>query len=379
MRTIRFIIRKEFQQLRRDRRLLPIIFISPVLQLALLGYAANMDVKDVPLAICDQDRSVESRRLVTSFLQSGSYVESVHPPDAAAAERSIEAGTSSLALVIPPGFGRDLSGSRAAPVQLLADGSDSQAAAIGLTYATLIVSRAQAGRAAQRLSALDPAVLRRIKAVQVEPAFRVLYNPTLASRNFMVPGVLAMILMIITTVLTSQAIVKEKELGTLEQLIVTPITPRQLIIGKLAPFVLISLVIITVVMAASFLLFGLAVRGSLLVLYALSLVFMASSLGIGLFVSTIARSQQQAMMFSMFFFMMPMLILSGFVFPIESMPPVIQAVTYVFPLRWYFVIVRGLFLKGVSLPELWRETAALAAIGFVVITASALRFRKRLE
>ncbi|HVO40747.1 MAG TPA: ABC transporter permease [Spirochaetia bacterium] len=379
MRTIRFIIRKEFQQLRRDRRLLPIILISPVLQMALLGYAANMDVKDVPLAVCDQDHSVESRQLITSFLQSGSYVASARPADAAAAERSIEEGKSSLALVIPPGFGRDLSGSRAAPVQLLADGSDSQAAAIGLTYATLIVSRAQAGRAAQRLSSLDPAVLRRIKAVQVEPAVRVLYNPTLASRNFMVPGVLAMILMIITMVLTSQAIVKEKELGTLEQLIVTPITPRQLIIGKLTPFVLISLVIITVVLAASLALFGLAVRGSLLVLYALSLLFMASSLGIGLFVSTIARSQQQAMMFSMFFFMMPMLILSGFVFPIESMPPVIQAVTYVFPLRYYFVIIRGLFLKGVSLLELWRETAALAVIGIVVITASVLRFRKRLE
>jgi ABC-2 type transport system permease protein len=188
-----------------------------------------------------------------------------------------------------------------------------------------------------------------------------------------------MILMIITMVLTSQAIVKEKEVGTLEQLIVTPITPRQLIIGKLAPFVLISLVIITVVLVASLLLFGLAVRGSLLVLYALSLLFMLSTLGIGLFISTIARSQQQAMMIAMFFFMMPMIILSGFVFPIESMPPLIQAVTYIFPLRYYFVIIRGLFLKGVSLPELWRESAALAGIGLVVIAGSVLRFRKRLE
>ena len=185
--------------------------------------------------------------------------------------------------------------------------------------------------------------------------------------------------MIITTVLTSLAIVKEKELGTLEQLIVTPITPGQLIIGKLAPFVIISVVIITVILFASLLLFGLAVRGSLLVLYALSLLFMMTSLGIGLFVSTIARSQQQAMMIAMFFFMMPMLILSGFVFPIESMPPVIQAVTYIFPLRYYFVIIRGLFLKGVGLAELWRETAALAGLGVVIIAASVLRFRKRLE
>ncbi len=297
----------------------------------------------------------------------------------ASAEKSIEEGKSSLALVIPPGFGRELAGTKTAPLQLLADGSDSQSAAIGLTYATLIVSRAQTARAAKRLSSLDPRVLRQIKAVQVDPVVRVLYNPTLASRNFMVPGVLAMILMIITTILTSLAIVKEKELGTLEQLIVTPITPRQLVIGKLAPFVIISLVIITVVLVASFLLFGIGVRGSLLVLYALSLLFMLSSLGIGLFVSTIARTQQQAMMISMFFFMMPMLILSGFVFPIESMPPVIQAVTYIFPLRYYFVIIRGLFLKGVSFAELWRETAALAVIGVVVIAGSMLRFRKRLE
>jgi len=379
MRTILFIIRKEFQQLFRDRRLLPMILLSPVLQIALLGYAANMDVRDIPLAICDQDHSVESRALVTSFLRSGSYVASAYLPDAASAERSIEAGKSSLALVIPPGFGKSLNGERTAPLQLLADGSDSQSAAIGLTYATLIVSRAQAARASARLSRLDPRVLRRIHAVKVDPSVRVLYNPTLASRNFMVPGVLALILMIITTVLTSLAIVKEKELGTLEQLIVTPITPGQLIIGKLAPFVIISVVIITVILVASLLLFGLGVRGSLLVMYALSLLFMMSSLGIGLFVSTIARSQQQAMMISMFFFMMPMLILSGFVFPIESMPPVIQAITYLFPLRYYFVIIRGLFLKGVGLAELWREAAALAGIGVAIIALSVLRFRKRLE
>jgi ABC-2 type transport system permease protein len=350
-----------------------------VLQIILLGYAANMDVKDIPLAVCDQDRSVESRELVNGFLQSGSFVAAGYLPDAASAERSIESGKSSLALVIPPGFGKSLNGLRTAPVQLLADGSETQSAAIGLTYATFIVSRAQSARAAARLSGLDPRLLRLVRAVQVDPAVRVLYNPTLASRNFMVPGVLALILMIITTVLTSLAIVKEKELGTLEQLIVTPITSGQLIIGKLAPFVIISVVIVTIILFASLLLFGMAVRGSLLVLYALSLLFMMTSLGIGLFVSTIARSQQQAMMISMFFFMMPMLILSGFVFPIESMPPVIQAVTCIFPLRYYFVIIRGLFLKGVGLAELWRETAALAGIGVAIIALSVLRFRKRLE
>jgi len=188
-----------------------------------------------------------------------------------------------------------------------------------------------------------------------------------------------MVLMIITTVLTSLSIVKEKERGTLEQLIVTPVTPRQLIVGKLAPFVLISLVVITLVLAAALALFGLSVRGSLLVLYVLSLLFMLTTLGAGLFISTISRTQQQAMMIAMFFFILPMVILSGFVFPIESMPVVIQAVTYVFPLRWYFVIIRGLFLKGIGFPELWKESLALGVIGLAAILGSALRFRKRLE
>jgi ABC-2 type transport system permease protein len=374
MRTIGFIIRKEFQQLFRDRRLLPLIFISPVLQIILLGYAANMDVKDIPMAICDQDRTVQSRELVEHFLRSGSYVASRRVPDAAAAEQSIENGTSSLALVIPPGFGRSQAAGRRSSVQLMADGSESQSAAIGLTYATLIISRSFAASGAAQAAAGLP-----VRAVQVQPTVRVLYNPTLSSRNFMVPGVLAMVLMIITTVLTSLSIVKEKEKGTLEQLIVTPITPGQLIIGKLAPFVIISLVVITLVLAASLVLFGLSVRGSLLVLYGLSLLFMLTTLGLGLFISTISRSQQQAMMIAVFFFIMPMVILSGFVFPIESMPGVIQAVTFVFPLRWYFVIIRGLFLKGVGLAELWKESAALAGIGLVVIAGSVLRFRKRLE
>lgn len=379
MRTILFIIRKEFHQIFRDKRLLPLIFLSPVLQIVLLGYAANMDVKDIRMAICDQDKSVESRELVAGFLHSGSFVVSAYLPDARAAQHSIEEGASSLALVIPPGFGRRLASSRTAPLQLLADGSESQSAAIGLTYSSLVVNSTQMKRVTERLASLDPRLLQAVRRVQVEPAIRVLYNPTLASRNFMVPGVLGMILMIITTVLTSLSVVKEKELGTLEQLIVTPITPGQLIIGKLAPFALLSVVLITLVLFSALLLFGLAVRGSLLVLYLLSLLFMLTSLGLGLFVSTVARTQQQAMMISVFFFIMPMVILSGFAFPIENMPPVIQAVTYLFPLRYYFVIIRGLFLKGVSLGELWREAGALLVIGTVIIVASVLRFRKRLE
>jgi ABC-2 type transport system permease protein len=362
MRTIGFIIRKEFQQLFRDPRMLALLFISPIVQIVLLGYAADMDVQDIPLAICDQDRTVESRLLVEGFLRSGSFAAGGYFPDAKSAEESIALGKTSLALIIPPGM---------ASLQLLADGSESQSAAIGLTHAALIVNAVFARQAG--------AGLPKIRMVRVEPKIRVLYNPTLASRNFMVPGVLAMILMVVTMVLTSISIVKEKELGTLEQLIVTPITPRQLIVGKLAPFAILSVAIITLVLGASLFLFGITVRGSLLVLYVLSLLFMLTTLGLGLFISTIARSQQQAMMIAVFFFIMPMVILSGFVFPIENMPPAIRAVTYIFPLRYYFVIIRALFLKGSSLSELWRECAALLGIGVAVITASVLRFHKRLE
>ncbi|HET6449716.1 MAG TPA: ABC transporter permease [Spirochaetia bacterium] len=379
MSTLGHVIRKEFQQLRRDRRMLPLIFVAPVLQLMLFGYAANLDVNDIPISVCDQDHTVESRQLVDAFVDSGSFVIHDHALDARAAEAGVERGTSSLALIIPPGYGRSQSAGKSSPVQLLVDGSESQSAAIGLTYATLIVSRDAAAAAGRRLQAMGSAALRRVRAVQVQPAVRVLYNPTLASRNFMVPGVLAMVLMIITTVLTSLSIVKEKERGTLEQLIVTPLSTRQLIVGKLAPFVLISLVEMSFVLAATLALFGLAVRGDLAALYVLSLLFMLTTLGAGLFISTIARTQQQAMMMAVFFFIMPMIILSGFVFPIESMPPLIQVITYAFPLRWYFVIIRGLFLKGIGFAQLWREAVALAVIGVVVLAGAALRFRKRLE
>ncbi len=379
MRTIGFIIRKEFQQLFRDRRMLALLFISPIVQIVLLGYAANMDVRDMPLAVCDQDRTVESRLLVEGFLRSGSFAAGGSFEDAAAAEQCIALGGASVALVIPPGYGKSVSGGRSASLQLLADGSESQSAAIGLTHAALIVSAVFTRQTGNALSSMEPGTLARIRLVSVEPKIRVLYNPTLASRNFMVPGVLAMILMVVTIVLTSVSIVKEKELGTLEQLNVTPITPGQLIAGKLAPFAVLSILIISLVLGASLALFGIAVRGSILVLYALSLLFMLTTLGLGLFISTIAGSQQQAMMLAIFFFILPMVILSGFVFPIESMPPVIGAVTYIFPLRYYFIIIRALFLKGARLSELWRESAALLGIGVAVITASVLRFHKRLK
>jgi ABC-2 type transport system permease protein len=364
MAGLRPLIRKEFQQLRRDRRLLPIVFIAPVLQLLILGYAANLDVRDIPTVLCDLDNSRQSRELAAAFFNSGYFTLRAGVTTPAAAERAIDRGRAAMALMIPRGFGAGAAAGRPAPLQVIADGSRSYATIIGLNYAAMIVERFTVR-------------LRAGPVFSVET--RIWYNPELESRNFLVPGILALLLMVMTMLLTSLAIVKEKETGTLEQLIVTPLSSRQLLLGKLLPFALLGFVDVLLVLAAAYLLFGIAVSGSLLLLLALSAVFLLTTLGLGLLISTVSRNQQQAMMTAVFFVMLPMVFLSGFVFPIENMPASIQALTYLLPLRYYFVIVRGLFLKGVGLRELWPEALALLVFGIAIFGISALRFRKRLE
>jgi ABC-2 type transport system permease protein len=366
-------VRKEFLQLRRDRRMLPILFISPLFQLLVLGYAANLDVRNIALCVYDGDRSAQSRALAAQFTNSGYFTLTRYAESRQDAERSLADGAASVALVFPPGFGDDIKRGVSAHLQLMADGSESNSAVIGMNYASLIVARY--GQRAALVRAGPPAGAE--PQVRVIP--RVWYNPELRSRNFMIPGVLALILMVMTIILTSLSIVKEKERGTMEQLVVTPLRPVELIVGKLTPFVAISFVLVTIVVAASLLIFGIRVKGSLFLLYLLSAEFLLTTLGLGMFVSTIARTQQQAMMFSIFFILFPMIILSGFVFPIENMPPAIQVITYLLPLRYYFVIIRGLFLKGTGLAVLWKEALALLGFGLVIISVSILRFRKRLE
>jgi ABC-2 type transport system permease protein len=355
---------KELRQLRRDRRFLAMLIVSPVIQLVLLGYAANLDVRQIPTVVADFDRTAESRALTSRLTASGFFEYAGSVPTLTGAERALEQGRAWLALVVPRGYGRDVAASRPAAVQLLVDGSDSSAATVGVNTASQAV--ASEGR---RLAAAAP-------ALDVRP--RVWYNPELRSSHFMVPGMLGLLLMLVTLVLTALAIVKEKERGTMEQLAVTPLSPAALILGKLIPFVMIGLVDVLLVVAAATAVFGLPVRGSLVLLLALSLLFILTSLGLGLFVSTLAQTQQQAMMMAVFFFMVPMVFLSGFVFPVENMPKPIQGVTYLMPLRYYFTIVRGLFLKGVGPAELADEAAALAVSGAVVFGLAVLRFRKRL-
>ncbi len=375
MKAILSILRKEFIQLRRDPKLFPILFISPILQIILLGYAANLDVKNIPSVICDLDRSAASRAFLDDFVNSGYFSAAARVGRLDEIDAPLDRGAAAMAFVIPRGFGDSLAAGRQATVMIVVDGSESQSASIGVNYATMIASRYT-----QKiiLDAFARAPGRGLEPVLVNPEIRVWYNPDLKSRNFMIPGVLGLILMITTTTLASLGIVREREAGTMEQLIVTPIRPHQLIVGKLLPFVLIGLIDAIFVLALSRLWFGVPLRGSAPLLLALCLAFMLNTLGTGLFISTISRTQQQAMLTSMFF-IMPQMMLSGFVFPIENMPLFFQHVTTIIPLRYFLIVIRGIMLKGTGWAELWPQAMGLVALGALILGLSVARFQKKLD
>ena len=363
MNKILQVIRKEYLQLRRDPRLLPIIFLSPIAQLFVLGYAANLDVRNIPAVVCDLDGSAASRGFLARFENSGYFHIKGSVANPQDIDRWLDHSLASIAVILPGRFGSDLEAGKTVQVQVVTDGAESQSAIIGFGYASMIVaeySRDVLVRALSRSGVTIP-------AAGLVHQTRVWYNPDLKSRNFFVPGVLSTLLMIMTMLLTSQAIVKEKETGTMEQLIVTPLRPWQLIAGKLLPFLLIGLIDIALVVIVATFWFRVPVKGSLPLLFGLSLIFMMTTLGLGLFISTISRNQQQAMMISSFF-MMPQILLSGFIFPLENMPAVIQAVSVIIPMRYFLVIIRGLFLKGIGLETLWDEAAALLIFGVAILT-----------
>jgi ABC-2 type transport system permease protein len=364
-------LRKEFAQLKRDRNTLRLIFISPLMQLIIFGYAANFDVNNVTMVVCDMDNSATSRELISHFPQSGYFTIVKNVGAYNDVDRYLDRGDASIAVVIPRDFGKDIAGGKPAELQLLADGSESSAASTGLNYAGEIVGAYSQNILLKSFSRFGGT----IKAVHVDPEVRVWYNPALKSRNYLIPGLLAQILVSITLMITALAIVKEKEIGTLDQLLVTPLKPYQLIIGKLTPFTIIGFIDMLLVLAGVTLWFGIPVRGSLPLLLGLSVIFLTTSLGLGLFVSTISRTQQQAMMTAMFFVMMPMNFLSGFIFPIENMPKVIQAVTYLMPLRYFYEILRDIFLRGVGIEVVWPQALAMLVFGVGIFTLAVQRFK----
>jgi ABC-2 type transport system permease protein len=370
------VIVKEFLQIRRDRKMIPVIFVAPIVQITVFGFAVNTDVTSVPTVLVDQDRSAASRDLVSRFVESG-YFEIVGTGERAAQiDRWLVTSRAQLGLVIGQGFGTSLASSRKASVQLVVDGSDAASANIALGYASAVVRDFGTAVQERRLRAAG-VVLPAVGQAALVP--RVFYNPDLKSRWFYVPAVLAMILMIMTMLLSAMGVVREKEIGTMEQLIVTPIRPWQLLVGKLLPFALIGLFQTCVATAVTVFGFGVPLRGSFALLLGLTALFVLSALGLGLLVSTLVQNQQQAMMGAVFAAMVPMIYLSGLIFPIENMPPAIQLVTYVIPLRYYAEIIRGVFLRGSGIGVLWPEALVLLGMGVGILTVASLRFRKRLD
>ncbi len=375
MHGLRRIVVKEFRQLRRDKRMIPAMIVGPLIQLFALGFAANNDVTEIPTILVDRDRTPESRRLVDRFTESG-YFTLVEVADGiGAVDPALVTGRAQVALVIDAGYGADVAAGRPARVQAIADGSDSTSAVVGLGYASRIV--ASAGAELVRRATVRGGMTAGPGSIVSVP--RVWYNPDLKSRWFYLPAILAMVLMLVTMILPSMAVVREKEAGTLEQLIVTPVRPWELIVGKLVPFAVIGMLDLCLVAALVRFVFGVPMRGSFLTLLALTPLFLLNTLGLGLFASSSVRTQQQAMLVSAYCLMVPMIYLSGLIFPIENMPRAIQVVTYVVPLRYFNNIIRGVFLKGSGIGVLWPDALALLAIGVVVLATAALRFRKNLD
>lgn len=370
-----FII-KELLQVKRDKKMLAVIFLAPMIQLIFLGYAANMDVNVIHTTVFDMDNSLTSREFVRKFEKSGYFVIDNYADNYEEVTELLNNGETLVAIVIPGDFEKRIERRETAPLQILFEGSDGNKSSIALGYIQKVIT------------SFSNTILFDIKdklgmkidlSGSLTPEVRIWYNPEMKTRYFMLPGILALILMITTISLMSMAVVKEREIGTFEQLIVTPIKPGQLIIGKLLPFTIIGFVVLVTVMIVMTQWFGIEIRGSKLFLLFSALLFVLSNLGLGLFISTISRTQQQAMMASIFIVMMPMIYLSGFAFPIENMPGVIQYITYAIPLRYFITIIRGIVLKGIGFSSLWMETLILFLMGAVILFLSAIRFRKRIE
>jgi ABC-2 type transport system permease protein len=335
-----------------------------------LGYAATTDVKDVPVVIVDADRSVRSRELVTRFEASDNFTVVGLLGSTGDIDPWLETGRAWMALSIPAGYGNLIERGEMAALQVVADGTDSNSTNVALSYARVLVG----GYAEDLLAERTGKTPERL----VNAVIRVWFNPDLESRDFMIPGIVALLLLVITTNLSAMAIVREKELGTLEQLNVTPLARWELIVGKLVPYGAIGMLDVVLVLIVAIFWFEVPMRGSISLLFAMSAVYLLSTLGLGLFISTVSATQQQAMMTTTFFFLTPMIYLSGFIFPIDNMPDWIQPVTYLIPLRYFLVILRGIFLKGVGLEVFWPQALALLGWGLAMLTLATLRSSKRL-
>jgi len=371
---LRQMLVKEFIQVFRDPRMKGMIFGMPLIQLLVMGYAVNMDVRHIATAVYDLDRSVASRELTARFANSGYFNIKLYLTRDAQTRELMDHGQVQVILHFHPGFERDLLAGKTVPLQVILDGTDSNTAAVVLSYSLKIAVQFSQDLLTRRLMRMG-ALAKTPGRVQVET--RAWFNENLESRNFFVPGVIALLISLVTLMLTSMAIVREKELGTMEQIIVTPIRPHEFILGKTVPFALIGYVDVVLVIVVGVWWFEVPLRGNLGLLFGATTLYLLTTLGVGLLISTVSQTQQQAMM-TTFFFFQPAMLLSGFVFPIANMPRLVQWITFLNPLRYFLVIIRGIFLKGVGAEILWPQMLALAVLGSLIMALATRRFRKTL-
>jgi ABC-2 type transport system permease protein len=375
MREVWYLVRKEILQALRDRQLVRLVIIAPILQLVIFGYVASTDVKNIQTVFVDYDKTSASRELVGRFTNSGYFISAAYGSSQDDIVQALDSNKAQVAVVIPRGYARDLAGGETARVQIIVDGTDTNTGVQAQNYAVRIVG-AKADEIVQNRFANFKTM--GIKVATLDARTRVWYNPELATVNYMVPGLIGMILGLTTVQLTAQAIVKERAAGTLEQLLVTPIKRWQLVLGKIAPFVVLGFLNAIMISVVGILWFGVPLRGSVVLLLALSGVFLFAVLGQGLLVSVVSKTQQQAMVTGQLI-MIPNMMLSGFIFPISAMPLWMQWVTYIIPLRYFLIIARGIFLKAANLSDLWTTVAGLAVLGLVTFSVAAMQLSKTLE
>lgn len=367
MQIIFEIVRKEFLQLIRDRRMLPVVIITPVFLLILFGYAVTTDIKNISWAVIDQDKTFQSRQLLRQFTGTGYFNQPIYIKDLKEAEIMLDKGRANVVINIPPEFQKKIKARRKSAVQVLIDGTDSNSARIIMNYVEGIIQ-----------SYNQNLLFGRVIPFGIVFENRIWFNPDLKSVNYMVPGTICQIIFMITIVLTALAIVREKEAGTMELLMVSPIRPYQLIFGKIIPFVAIAMIDTVFIITVGYFWFKVQIAGNLIWLFLSAFIFVVSSLALGILVSTVSRTQQQAMISFMFVQILSVL-LSGFMFPIENMPQLVQYVTYIIPLKYFLIAVRGIYMKGTGIFYLQHQIYPLIVIGFFFMSVAIARFKKKMS
>ncbi|OGP82496.1 MAG: hypothetical protein A2Z08_02265 [Deltaproteobacteria bacterium RBG_16_54_11] len=377
LQRIKALLHKEIKQALRDRRMRIVIFITPLIELFLFGYAVNTDVRNIRTVVCDRAETSISRGLADAFQASGYFRIMQRTRDLRAAEALVDKGDAQVILVIPEHFSRDLHRGRIADLQMIVEGTDSIVASNAVSYGNMIIA-AHLQKLVKPPPSIHMTTTTSTRFPRARPETRVWFNPDLKSRNFFVPGVIALLLTLVSLVLTSFSIVREWEVGTMEQLIVTPLKPIELIVGKTLPFFLVGLIDLILIFLVGTLWFRIPFRGNILLLAFSAVLYLINALSIGILISTISRTQQQALMV-IFFYFNPSMLFSGFVFPIYNIPFLMRWIAYVNPLSYFLIIVRGVFLKGVGITVLWPQLLFLALAGPILLGISVKRFHKKLD